>query len=240
MNGRDGKIYIRHDSITDTTLSVFQSAYPNAYIKRAKKYGGVGINKEDIFYYVYGVLHSHEYRERFASNLAKELPRIPLVEDFEGFAEAGRKLAELHLHYEDLKPYPTVETGLLAGVDPGRVEKMRWDKKKDPETGKRVNDYTTLVFNREITITGIPESAQNYVVNGRSPLDWMIDRYQVKTDKKSGIVNDPNGYSDDPCYIIDLVGKLVRVAMETNNIVSLLPPIKEIAHPDNWPKEWTV
>lgn len=235
-----GNRYARRDAITDTALAVFQCAYPNAYMARAKKYGGAGINKEDIFYYVYGVLHSPEYRERFASNLAKELPRIPLVEDFEAFAEAGRKLADLHLHYEDLASYPTVQTGLLPNVDPGRVEKMRWAKKKDPETGKRVNDYTTLIFNRSITITGIPESAQSYVVNGRSPLDWMIDRYQVKTDKKSGITNDPNLYSDDPCYIVNLVGKLVRVAMETNNIVSLLPPIKEIEHPANWPEAWNV
>lgn len=235
-----GNRYARRDAITDTALAVFQRAYPNAYIKRAKKYSGAGVNKEDIFYYIYGVLHSPEYRERFASNLAKELPRIPLVDDFEGFAEAGRKLADLHLNYESLEPWPTVETGLLEGFDPGKVVKMRWAKKKDPETGKRVNDYTTLIFNANVTITGIPETAQNYVVNGRSPLDWMIDRYQVKTDKKSGITNDPNEYSDDPCYILNLVGKLVRMAMETNGIVSTLPPIKEIPHPDNWPDEWTV
>ena len=206
-----GNRYIRRDAITDTALSVFQSAYPHAYISRAKKNGGAGINKEDIFYYVYGVLHSPEYRERFAANLAKELPRVPLVEAFEAFAEAGRKLADLHLNYENLDAWPTVETGLLHGVDPGPVTKMRWAKKKDPESGKRVNDYTTLIFNANVTITGIPESAQNYVVNGRSPIDWMIDRYQVKVDEKSGITNDPNLYSDDPCYIIDLVGKLVRV-----------------------------
>lgn len=233
-----GNTYARHDAITDTALSVFQSAYPNAYAKRAKKYGGVGVNKEDIFYYVYGVLYSPDYRERFASNLAKELPRIPLVEDFEGFAEAGRKLADLHLHYEDLKPWPTVQTDSLPGVDPGKVVKMKWAKKKDPETGRRVNDYTTLVYNTQVNITGIPESAQNYVVNGRSPLDWMIDRYQVRKDKKSGIVNDPNDYSEDPCYIIDLVGKLVRVAMETNGIVATLPAIREIEHPANWPDAW--
>lgn len=117
----------------------------------------------------------------------------------------------------------------------------RWAKKKDTETGKRINDYTKLVHNANVTITGIPEEAQGYVVNGRSPLDWIIDRYQVKTDKKSGITNDPNDYSDDPSYIIGLIARLVRVSMETQQIVQSLPTnIDEIPHPDNWPMEWTV
>ncbi len=235
-----GNRYIRRDAITDTALSVFQSAYPHAYISRAKKNGGAGINKEDVFYYVYGVLHSPEYRKRFAANLAKELPRIPLVRDFESFADAGRQLAHLHLHYEELEPWPTVSVDMLRASDPGPVKKIVWAKKKDPETGKRVPDYTKLVYNANLTITGIPEEAQNYVVNGRSPIDWVIDRYQVKTDKKSGITNDPNDYSDDPWYIVDLIVRLVRVSMETQQIVQSLPTnIDEIPHPDNWPVEWT-
>ena len=236
-----GNRYIRHDAITDRTLGVFRAAYPAAYATRPKSKGGSGLNKEDIFHYVYGILHSSVYREKYAANLAKELPLIPLTKYFEEFSNAGRQLAHLHLHYEELEPWPTVSTGILPGADPGPVKKIRWAKKKDPETGKRVNDYTKLVYNTNVIITGIPEEAQGYVVNGRSPLDWVIDRYQVKTDKKSGITNDPNDYSDDPCYIINLITRLVRVSMETQQIVQSLPTnIDEIPHLDNWPVEWTV
>lgn len=235
-----GNRYVRHDAITDRTLAVFQAAYPMAFATRAKKIGGPGITKEDIFYYVYGILHSPFYREKYAANLTKELPRIPLVRDFESFSDAGRQLAHLHLHYEELEPWPTVSVDMLRTADPGPVKKIAWAKKKDPETGKRVPDYTKLVYNANLTITGIPEEAQNYVVNGRSPLDWVIDRYQVKTDKKSGITNDPNDYSDDPWYIVDLIVRLVRVSMETQQIVQSLPTnIDEIPHPDNWPAEWS-
>lgn len=240
VNDAQGVRYVRHDAITDRTLEVFRAAYPIAYATRAKKNGGPGLNKEDIFYYVYGILHSLVYREKYAANLAKELPRIPLVRDFEAFADAGRQLAHLHLHYEELEPWPTVSVDMPRTSDPGPVKKIAWAKKKDPETGKRVPDYTKLVYNANLTITGIPEEAQNYVVNGRSPLDWVIDRYQVKTDKKSGITNDPNDYSDDPWYIVDLIVRLVRVSMETQQIVQSLPTnIDEIPHPDNWPVEWT-
>lgn len=235
-----GNRYVRHDAITDRTLSAFRAAYPAAYATRAKAKGGPGVTKKDIFNYVYGVLHSPVYREKYAANLAKELPRIPLVRDFEMFADAGRELAHLHLHYEELEPWPTVNTGILPGTDPGPVKKIAWAKKKDPETGKRVNDYSKLVYNANVTITDIPPEAQNYVVNGRSPLDWVIDRYQVKTDKKSGIMNDPNDYSDDPWYIINLIVRLVRVSIETQQIVAALPTsIDEIEHPENWPVEWS-
>ena len=236
-----GNRYVRHDAITDRTLDVFRAAYPAAYATRAESKGGVGVTKEDIFYFVYGILHSPVYREKYAANLAKELPRIPLVRDFEAFANAGRQLAHLHLHYEDLEPWPTVSIDVLRGVDPGPVQKIKWAKKKDPKTGKRVDDHTKLVYNANLTISGIPEEAQNYMVNGRSPLDWVIDRYQVKTDKKSGISNDPNDYSDDPWYIVNLITRLVRVSMETQQIVAALPTnIDEMGHPANWPVEWSL
>lgn len=238
---RPGSTFIRHNTITDRTFNIFQAAYPMAYATRAKKNGGSGLTRRDIFYYVYGVLHSPIYRKKYATNLTKELPRIPFVRDFEAFADAGRQLAHLHLHYEELEPWPTVSTNAIHGTDIGPVKKIAWAKKKDPETGKRVDDHTKLVYNENLTITGIPEEAQNYVVNGKSPLDWVIDRYQVRTDKKSGITNDPNDYSDDPWYIVDLIVRLVRVSMETQQIVQSLPTnIDEIPHPDNWPVEWTV
>ncbi len=234
-----GNRYVRHDAITDEALRVFRDAYPMAFAARPKSRGGAGISKEDLFWYVYGILHSVEYRARFSANLQKELPRIPLAEDFEAFSAAGRALGELHLGYESVEPWPNLEiTGVQPGQDPGPVEKLRWGKKRNPETGKMEKDVTTLVYNKRVSIKGIPEDAQDYVVNGRSPLEWAIDRYQVKADKATGIVNDPNEYSDDPCYILDLVCRLVTVSMRTSEIVASLPPIREIAKPASWPAAW--
>lgn len=235
---------VRHDAITDEALAVFRAAYPNAFPKRYKRDGGMELTKEDIFYYVYGILHSPEYRERFAANLQRELPRIPLVSAFREFSMAGRALADLHLNYESVDPWPLTIRGNrgqcdIAGLrNPGPVEKMKWGKRRDPETGKRVNDYTTLVYNDNLTYADIPEQANDYKVNGRSPLEWMVDRYQVKTDKATGIVNDPNEYSDDPAYICNLVPRLVTVSMRTLEIIESLPPIREIVKPADWPVAW--
>lgn len=234
--------YERHDAITDEALDVFRKAYPHvfdAYGKtraRAKKDGGIEITKEDIFYYIYGILHSPEYRKRFDANLKKELPRIPFAEDFCAFSNAGRELAKLHLDYENVAPWPVTEVG--KGEDPGPVKKIKWGKKKDSVTGKKVDDHTVLVYNENLTIKDIPEATQRYVVNGRSPLEWVIDRYQVKTDKASGITNDPNDYSDDPRYIVNLIESLVRVSMETMEVVDNLPALNERSQPANWPFAW--
>lgn len=203
-----------------------------------KKEGGLELNKEDIFYYIYGILHSPEYRQRFETNLKKELPRIPLAKDFKAFSRAGRRLAQLHLDYENAEPYSLAVRGDAS--NPGRVQKMKWGKRKDPETGKKVDDYTTLIYNESLTFSDIPEAANEYKVNGRSPLEWMIDRYQVKTDKASGIVNDPNDYSDDPTYISGLIPRLVTVAMDTLDIVNTLPPLNELPQPADWPFAWKV
>ena len=223
----DERGYIRHDAITGDGLAVFQAAYPD-----------LTIEKEGVFFYVYGLLHSPEYRKRFASNLMKELPRIPLAKDFLAFENAGRKLAHLHLDYEELEPWPLTVKGDLD--NPGRTEKMAWRKKTDPETGKKVPDYTKLDVSENVRYEDIPERAQDYVVNGKSALGWLVDRYKVTTDKKSGIVNDPNEYSDDPRYIVDLVAKVVRVSMETLDIVESLPPLSELSQTANWPAAWKV
>ena len=249
------KKFVRHDAITDDALRIFRAAYPNAYgagkgrtIEQAKEDGlptsvartneRFEVAKVDIFYYVYGILHSPEYRERFAANLQKELPRIPLSRNFKEFAGAGRALAKLHLDYENVDPWDVKEIG--SGLIPGPVTKIKWGKKKDSETGNKVDDHTVLIYNENLTIREIPEHAQRYVVNGRSPLEWVIDRYQVKTDKDSGIVNDPNDYSDNPRYIVDLIEKLITVSVRTMEIVDALPPLAEMAQPEDWPVAWKI
>jgi len=211
--------YIKHEAITDEALGVFQKAYPD-----------LTISKEDIFYYIYGVFHSPEYRSRFSANLKKELPRIPLSRNFTEFTEAGRALAELHLNYETIEPWPLTETG--KSDDPGRVEKMRWGKKGKAE------DKTVIVYNENLTLSGIPEEAHRYMVNGKTALGWLLDRYRVTIDKASGIVNDPNDYSDDPRYIVDLIKRVTRVSVETMEIVDALPALDELPQPDFWPAAW--
>jgi len=196
----------RRDAITDAGLAHFQAAYP-----------GEQITKEDLFYYVYGILHSPDYRERFADNLSKELPRIPAVKkvvDFWAFSTAGRALADLHLNYETVEPYPlTIEAkGTLTDAD-YRVEKMKFAKK---------GDKTTVVYNHRITLKGIPEAAWDYVVNGKAALDWVMERQAVRTDKASGIVNDANDWAvetmGNPKYPLELFQRVVTVSLETQKI----------------------
>lgn len=231
--------YTRHDAITDETLKVFRDAYPHAFPNRYKKDGGIELNKTDIFYYVYGILHSPEYRKRFESNLKKELPRIPLAADFARFSEAGRKLAHLHLDYEEIDPWASiVEDG--DSVNPGRTVKMTFGKCKKDEEHPKGQDMTVLKVAENMTLRGIPLEAYEYVVNGRSAIGWLMDRYQVRKDKASGIVNDPNDYSDDPRYIVDLVERVVTVSMETIAIVNELPALNEKAQPADWPAAWKV
>lgn len=229
--------YVRHEAITDEALSVFRSAYPHAFLGRYKKDGGNELNKEDIFYYVYGVLHSPEYRKRFEPNLKKELPRIPLARDFAAFSSAGRKLARLHLDYETVDPWASiVEDG--DSVNPGRTAKMRFGKCKKDEEHPKGEDMSVLHVAENMTLRGIPVRAYDYVVNGRSAIGWLMDRYQVRKDKASGIVNDPNEYSDDPRYIVNLVERVVTVSMETLDIVAQLPPLNELPQPEDWPVAW--
>ena len=211
----------RSDNITDEALRRFQAAYGDVF------------TKDDIFFYVYGLLHSPEYRETYAADLKKMLPRIPLVEDARPFVDAGRKLSELHLGYESVTPYPLDGLDVDApdddtAYDVFRVEKMAFAKKRDPETKKLVADKSTVVYNDRITLSGIPDDAHRYMLGSRSGVEWIIDRYQVKTDKASGIVNDPNDWSrevSDPRYIIDLLARIVTVSLETMKIVDALPPL---------------
>ncbi|AFS53887.1 DEAD/DEAH box helicase [Leptospirillum ferriphilum] len=208
--------YVRKDAVTDKALTDFREHYQDE-----------GISKEDIFYYVYGVLHSPEYRERFASDLKKMLPRIPFVSDFWGFSKAGRELAHWHLNYETLEPWPLEEKtdkNIITRMTPKelfRVEGMKFGR-----NGKEV-DKTTIVYNNWITLSGIPLESYKYVVNGKPALEWVMERYAVKVDKDSGIKNDPNLWSEDPRYLLDLVKRVVRVSLEMIRIIKGLPALTE-------------
>lgn len=208
----------RRDGITDEGLAHFQSAYP-----------GEVLTKEDLFYYIYGLLHSPDYRERYADNLNKELPRIPRVKtfsDFQAFSHAGRELGELHVDYENVPMYAgaKIDTGtkLLSDAD-YRVEKMKYGKK-----GKD-KDLTTLHYNSKITVTGIPLDAYDYVVNGKPALDWVVERQSVRVDKSSGIVNDANDWAietmGNPKYPLELFLRVITVSLETIRIVRSLPKL---------------
>ncbi|XSG77099.1 type ISP restriction/modification enzyme [Herpetosiphon llansteffanensis] len=174
--------------------------------------GEQSISKWDIFYYVYGLLHAPSYRERYAANLRRELPRIPIVglADFQAFAKAGRELAELHIHYESQPEYP------LQWLE-NRDEALNWRV----ESMKLSKDRTTLRYNNFLSLAGIPAQAFEYKLGNRSALDWVIDQYRVSTDARSGISNDPNRH-DDPEYIVRLIGKIITVSLETVKIVAEL------------------
>ncbi len=194
--------------------------------------------EDDVFFAVYGILHSPEYREVFAADLKRSLPRIPIpgdADDLRAFAEAGRQLANLHTEFEDVEVWPDLDFTYTEGFDADvcdhlRVTKMRWAKVPDPDNpgGRRIDDKTTLVYNDWIAIRDIPLRAHDYRVGARSALDWVVDQQQVKTDKASGITNDPNDWADehdDPRYLLDLVGRVVTVSMRTLDIVDTLPSL---------------
>ena len=206
----DAEGYVRHDAVSNWAMGEFR-----------KHYQDEAISKEDIFYYVYGILHSPEYKQRFAADLKKMLPRIPYTSDFWAFSEAGRKLADWHLNYETVEPYPLDEiSGLILNPkEDYRVQKMKFLNGK--------TDKSVIVYNNHITLSGIPLEAYDYIVNGKSALEWIMERYQITQDKDSGLENDPNLWSDDPRYILDLVKRIVRVSLETIKIIHGLPTLKE-------------
>ena len=207
-----------YDNITDEALD----AYHNRY--------GQWVTKDQIFSYVYGILHSPDYRERYADDLARLLPRIPEVttsDAFRLFSEAGQQLLDLHIGYEEAEPYPLEERiapGAPDQPDRYQVHKMRWGG------STKIPDQSMIVYNDWITLTGIPDEAHEYLVGPRSALAWLLDRYQVTTDKTSGIVNDPNDWGAElgnHRYIIDLVKRITTVSIETIKIVKGLPPLEE-------------
>lgn len=213
MNGQG---FMRYDNEVDK-ISLFQNN-DNMNQEFADK---LGLNLDDTFAYVYGLLNSKEYQEKYANDLKKDLARIPIVKSKEKYVEVGQELMDLHLNYEEVPVYDGVEI-TIAEKPSYKVTKMRFAKKRD-EKGKSVNDLSTIIFNSDITISNIPEKAYEYVVNGRSAIEWIIDQYQVKTDKKSGITDDPNDYSTDEKYIFDLLLRIINVSVQTVDLVNSLP-----------------
>ena len=212
--------YRRVDNVTDATLASYR-----------EHYGDAGITKEDIFFYVYALLHHPEYRERYEDDLKKMLPHIPRAAGFNTYASVGRELADLHVNYERVEPYPSVqeEASLHAPADPWERYRIGERKMRFPKLGRRDKDFTRLEYNDYVTLTGIPAEAQGYSISGRSPLEWIIDRYHVKTDKASGIVNDPNDFLREqgrPDAVVDLIKRLVTVSMRTQELLETLPKLE--------------
>ncbi|MDR2353736.1 MAG: helicase, partial [Deltaproteobacteria bacterium] len=200
--------YTRHDGITD-------------YIhKECQKKYGIKVTKDDIFYYVYGILHSQDYREAFSVDLKKSLPRIPLVDnpdDFKTFSKAGINLSKLHLHYEEIEPYKKVK---ITGLESNNF------KIEDKITFGPNKDKTIIQFNQYIKISNIPIEAYEYVLNGRSAIEWILDRYRITVNSDSGIENNPNDWTrehNNPRYIFDLLLRVITVSLETQKIVKNLP-----------------
>ena len=193
----------RKENITDWALAEFR-----------KHYNDDTISKWDIFHYTYGILHHPDYREKYAMNLKRDLPHIPFAPKFRQFADAGASLADLHVNYETQPKYD----GLTHIETPDvpvdfRVEKMRLSK-----------DKQQLKYNDFLTIDGIPAAVYEYRLGTRSALEWVVDQYRVKADKRSGIVNDPNR-ADQPRYIVDLIGRVIYVSLRTVEIVGGLPDL---------------
>ena len=193
----------RQENITDWALSQFQTYYRDDTIA-----------KWDIFHYIYGLLHHTDYRQKYEANLKRDLPHIPFAQDFWEFVAAGAQLADLHINYDSQPEYDKLEFVQTPEMPLNwRVEKMRLSK-----------DKTSLIYNDFLTLSGIPPRTFDYQFGTRAALEWIIDQYRVKTDKRSGIVNDPNR-ADDPQYIVRLIGKVVTVSLETIAIVEELPAL---------------
>ena len=213
------EIFVKKEGITDSALANFRDHYQD------KK-----LSKEDLFYYVYGVLHSPEYREQYADDLKKMLPRVPIAPNFWAFSKAGRNLAFWHLNYETVDPWKDVKVEISqAGKtrspeDLYHVTKMRFGK-----TSSGDKDKAIIHFNDDITISGIPMETYEYVVNGKPAIEWIMEQYQVYTDKESGIRNNPNLWCKehgDPLYIFNLLLRIIRVSMETVKIEKGLPSLE--------------
>lgn len=179
----------------------------------------VGLDDDSTFYYIYGLLHHETYRNQYSVDLNKVTPHIPVVENIEKYVTIGKKLAELHLNYEYQSVWEGVEVSITNKNPNYKVTKMKHPKR---------NVLDTIIYNEDITIKNIPTKAYSYIVNGKPAIEWIIDQYRVKTDKKSGIIDDPNGFSDNPKYILNLLLSVITVSMKTLELIDQLPPFEVV------------
>jgi len=206
-----GKVFVTQINESETLFATDHFGNESEYVANL-----FGMSREELFYYIYAVLHSSEFKELYKNDLSKEVPRIPLLRNKEKYIAIGRKLADLHLNYEMVEPYPDVK--VEGKENPSyKVAKMKHPKK---------DVLDKIVFNTDITISNIPKKAYEYVVNGKPAIEWIIDQYQVKTDTSSGIIDDPNLYSDDERYIFDLLLRVINVSVKTVDLVNSLPPLE--------------
>ena len=203
----DTSEFRRVDNISDTALKKFQVHYNDSTI-----------TKDAIFEYVYGILHAPSYRKRFENDLAKGLPRISMASEFYTFVEAGRVLSELHLGYDTCEEYPLNTEILQARMLREELYRITERKMRFADENK-----TSLIVNDYVKLTGIPSEAHKYQVNGRTPIEWFIDRYRITRDSHSGIVNDPNNWFDSPEDLISSLKRIVYLSLETVRIVEALP-----------------
>ena len=211
-----GQGFMRYDNEENNSLLEFPKDNMNQQF--ADK---LGLSLDDTFSYVYGLLNSREYQEKYSNDLKKDIARIPVVKNIEKYVEIGKELMDIHLNYEEVPLYEKIDINISKNPS-YKVTKMKFAKKRD-ENGKSVNDLSTIIFNNDITISSIPEKAYEYVVNGRSAIEWIIDQYQINTDSKSGITDDPNDYSDDEKYIFNLLLRIINVSLQTVDLVKSLP-----------------
>ena len=205
--------YIRKDAISDYVM------------KQAQKKYGANISKKDIFFYVYALLHSVDYRRNFSIDLKKMLPRISLVEDFSDFLsikKIGQQLSDMHINYEQIEPYTKVN---IKGLDSNDFDIKNISFEKD---GKKENKQK-IIFNSHIVIDNIPLKAYEYILNGKSAIEWILERYRMSTHKDSQITNDPNLWSrehNDPSYVLNLLLRIITLSIDTLELVNQIPKIK--------------
>ncbi len=215
-----GQGFMRYDNLGNDKLL---SSIDNINSAFANK---LGLNADDAFAYVYALLNSPDYQQRYANDLRKDLARIPIVKDINKYVTIGKQLMKLHLNYEQVSTYSDVDIQYHGEPD-YRVTKMKFAKRRNND-GKLENDRSTIIFNDTITISNIPSKAYQYIVNGRSAIEWIMDQYRVKTDKKSGITDDPNDYSDDSKYIFNLLLRIINVSVQTMDLINQLPELQII------------
>ena len=213
--------FMKYNNENNSEEILFQTEKNNINTTFAQK---LGLSTDETFYYVYGILHNREYVKKYSHDLQKDLPRIPVVKDKYKYVDLGQKLMDIHLNYEKVPVYKKVDIE-YNGTPNYKVSKMKFSKKRNKQ-GKLEKDRSTIIFNDSITISNIPERAYEYIINGKSAIEWIMEQYQIKTDKKTNITDDPNDYSKDPKYIFNLLLRVINMSIQTVALINQLPSLE--------------